>query len=50
MAKSNCEDYYKKEQEAQNKLLRQTSDEEIGKMYRQHNEATEFFRKRGLFV
>jgi hypothetical protein len=45
-----CQDEYKKTQQAQKELLAKTTDEEIGKMYRIHKEATEFFQSRGIYI
>lgn len=45
-----CQDEFRKKLAAEKKLMAETSDEEIGKMYRLHREATEFFQARGLYV
>lgn len=41
---------YEETRKKQAELLKNTPDEEIGKMYRQHKEATDFFMARGLYV
>jgi len=49
---SPCSDYettYKEKRDAIKKLLAETSDEEIGKMFRQRKEANEFLAARGLY-
>lgn len=49
-SKASWQDEYKKLQAKQEELLKNTPDEEIGKMYRQHREATRFFTDRGLYI